>query len=137
MNVNIEWVAFSFLIREDAYSNHLSCRYADRGFSWNYSVPPVPVVSQIMSPSSPVNYSSFDVIQPTALAASLNFFYQLLLYRTLTVSSFFHFSLDLYTQSVGLLGRGISPSQGHYLQKHRINAYKHPYLECDSNLRSL
>jgi hypothetical protein len=33
---------------------------------------------------------------------------------------------------------GISPSQGSYLHtehKHRINAHRHPYLECDSNPR--
>jgi hypothetical protein len=38
--------------------------------------------------------------------------------------------LDLFTQSVGLLGRGISPSQGFYLHtgqhKHRINTHRHP-----------
>jgi hypothetical protein len=38
-----------------------------------------------------------------------------------------HFQfLDLFTQSVGLLGRGISPSQVRYLHtehKHRINAH--------------
>jgi hypothetical protein len=43
------------------------------------------------------------------------------------------FSLLIYTQSVGLLGRGISPSQGRYLQteqhKHKINAHRHPCLE--------
>jgi hypothetical protein len=37
------------------------------------------------------------------------------------------FSLLIYTHSVGLLGRGISPSQGRYLHtgqhKHRINAH--------------
>jgi hypothetical protein len=35
--------------------------------------------------------------------------------------------LDLFTQSVGLLGRGISPSKGRYMHteqhKHRINAH--------------
>jgi hypothetical protein len=36
-------------------------------------------------------------------------------------------------QSVGHLGLGISPSQGRYLHKHRINADKHPCLEWDSN----
>jgi hypothetical protein len=40
------------------------------------------------------------------------------------------FSLLIYTQPVGLLGRGISPTQGHYLHteqhKHKINAHKHP-----------
>jgi hypothetical protein len=37
---------------------------------------------------------------------------------------------------VGLLGRGISPSQGRYLHteqhKRRINAHRHPCLEWDS-----
>jgi hypothetical protein len=40
------------------------------------------------------------------------------------------FSFLMYTQSVGLLGRGISPSQGRYLHteqhRHRINAHRHP-----------
>jgi hypothetical protein len=44
------------------------------------------------------------------------------------------------TQSVGLFGRRISPSQGRHLHtgqhKHRINAYMHPCLEWDSNPRS-
>jgi hypothetical protein len=45
-----------------------------------------------------------------------------------------------FPQSVGLLGRGISPSQGRYLHteqhKHRINAHIHPCLEWNSNPRS-
>jgi hypothetical protein len=45
-----------------------------------------------------------------------------------------------FSQAVGLLGRVINPSQGRYLNpgqhKNRINAYRHPYLEWDSNLRS-
>jgi hypothetical protein len=47
--------------------------------------------------------------------------------------------LDLFTQSVGLLGWGISPSQGRYLHtgqhKHKKNVYRHPYLKWDSNPR--
>jgi hypothetical protein len=50
------------------------------------------------------------------------------------------FSSLIYTLSVGLLGRGISPSQGRYLHtgqhKHRINAHRHPCLEWNSNPRS-
>jgi hypothetical protein len=46
------------------------------------------------------------------------------------------FNFLIYTQSVGLLGRGISPSQGHYLHtvqhKHRISSQRHPCLEWDS-----
>jgi hypothetical protein len=36
----------------------------------------------------------------------------------------FHFSYLILRQSVGILGPGISPSQGRYLYKHRINADK-------------
>jgi hypothetical protein len=43
----------------------------------------------------------------------------------------------IYTHLVGLLGQGISPSQGRYLHtrqhKHRINAHRHQCLEWDSN----
>jgi hypothetical protein len=46
-----------------------------------------------------------------------------------------------YSQSVNLLGRGSSPSQGQYLHieryKRRINAHRHPCLEWDSNARLL
>jgi hypothetical protein len=51
---------------------------------------------------------------------------------------FFRFLID--TQSVGLLGRRISLSQGHYLHtgqhKHRINGHRYPCLEWDSKPRS-
>jgi hypothetical protein len=44
------------------------------------------------------------------------------------------------SQMMGLLGRRISPSQGRYLHreehKHRINADRHKFPECDSNPRS-
>jgi hypothetical protein len=47
------------------------------------------------------------------------------------------FSFLIYIQSVGLLGRVISPSQGLYLytgqHKHRINVHKHP---CLSRIRT-
>jgi hypothetical protein len=49
------------------------------------------------------------------------------------------FSFLIYIQSVGVLGRGISPSQGRYLhtEQHnaRINAHRHPCLEWDLNPR--
>jgi hypothetical protein len=50
------------------------------------------------------------------------------------------FSVSLsFSQSVGLFGRGISPSQGQYLhkgqQRNRINAHIHPSLKWDSNPR--
>jgi hypothetical protein len=57
-----------------------------------------------------------------------------------TLAAFYFKFLDHFTQSVGLLGRGISPSQGLYQNtgqnKHRIIAYRHPCLKCDSNPRS-
>jgi hypothetical protein len=50
------------------------------------------------------------------------------------------FGFSVCTQSVGVLGRGISPPQGRYLHaeqhKHRINVHRHPCLEWDSNPRS-
>jgi hypothetical protein len=52
----------------------------------------------------------------------------------------YHSLNSTYTQSVGLLGRGISPWQGRYLhteqQKHRITAHRQPCLEWNSNPRS-
>jgi hypothetical protein len=60
------------------------------------------------------------------------------LYSPLDLGRFFRFLI--YIQSVGLLGRGISPSQGCYLHaeqhKRRIKAHRHSFLEWDSNLRS-
>jgi hypothetical protein len=50
------------------------------------------------------------------------------------------FSFLIYAQSVGLLGRWMSPSQGRYLHteqhKHRINAHRHSCFDWDSNPRS-
>jgi hypothetical protein len=58
-----------------------------------------------------------------------SFIYQWLYSPLLGPGLFFSFVM-FFTQSVGLLERGISPSQGHYLHtgkhKHRINAHTHP-----------
>jgi hypothetical protein len=52
-------------------------------------------------------------------------FFSLALQPSWTLAAFF--SLLIYSQLVGLLGRVISPSQGRYLNtaqhKHRINTY--------------
>jgi hypothetical protein len=45
------------------------------------------------------------------------------------------FSFLIHTQSVGLLGRGISPSQGRYLHT-KQHEHRHPCLEWESNPRS-
>jgi hypothetical protein len=52
-------------------------------------------------------------------------------------NALFHFNFLILWYSVGPLGWGISPSQGRYLYKHRINTDTHPCLEWDSNPRSL
>jgi hypothetical protein len=56
--------------------------------------------------------------------------FSLWFYSPLDLGRFF--SLLIYTQSVGLLLRGISPSQGRYLHtgqhEHRINAHTHIYV---------
>jgi hypothetical protein len=50
------------------------------------------------------------------------------------------FSFLIYTQSVRLIGQGISLSQGRYLHteqhKHRINTHRHPCLKWNLNPRS-
>jgi hypothetical protein len=48
-------------------------------------------------------------------------------------NALFHFSFLILIQLVGLLGRGISSSQGRYLHKHRIDADKHPCLRPHSH----
>jgi hypothetical protein len=61
------------------------------------------------------------------------------LYSSLLSFASIQFSRS-YTQLVGLLRWGISPSQGLCLHtghhRHRINAHKHPYLKWDSNPQS-
>jgi hypothetical protein len=47
----------------------------------------------------------------------------------------FHFSFLIRRQSVGLLGRGISPSQGRYLYKHRINTNIHALSGIRTHVR--
>jgi hypothetical protein len=46
--------------------------------------------------------------------------------------------LNLFSQSVGLLGRGISPPQGRYrtTQTQNKRTYRHPCLELDSKPRT-
>jgi hypothetical protein len=57
------------------------------------------------------------------------FLYRLILYRTLMVSKFFVL-LWIYTQTVGLLGRVISPSQGLYLNTWQHKHWKtHKYTK--------
>jgi hypothetical protein len=48
-------------------------------------------------------------------------------------NSLFHFNFLILRHLVGLLGQGISASQGCYLHKRRINEDKQPCLEWDSN----
>jgi hypothetical protein len=75
--------------------------------------------------------------RPNVLSPSL---FPLLLFPLWSIghpwNALFRFSFLILRQLVGLLGRGISPSQGRYLYKHRINADIHPCLEWDSKPRS-
>jgi hypothetical protein len=70
------------------------------------------------------------------LSISLSIYGSTALCWTLAVFSFSWF----FTQSVGLLGRGISPSHGCYLHteqhKHNKCTHRHPCLEWDSKPRS-
>jgi hypothetical protein len=43
-------------------------------------------------------------------------------------NALFHFNFLILRQSVGLLGQGISPSQGRYLYKHRVNTKSMPWV---------
>jgi hypothetical protein len=62
------------------------------------------------------------------------------LYSLLLGPGLFFSFVIFFTQTVGLLGRGISPSQSRYLHtdqnKQNKRTYKHPCLEWDSNPRS-
>jgi hypothetical protein len=46
-----------------------------------------------------------------------------------SVTRIFHFCFLILRQSLGPIGRGISPSQGRYPYKDRINTHKQPCLE--------
>jgi hypothetical protein len=67
---------------------------------------------------------------------SLSFLFLPLWGRGHPWNALFHFNFLILRHSIGLLGREISPSQGCYICKQRINADKHPCLAWDSNPRS-
>jgi hypothetical protein len=46
------------------------------------------------------------------------------------------FSFLIYTQSLGLLGQGISPSQGRYLHKEQYKQNKHTDIHASSGIRT-
>jgi hypothetical protein len=78
---------------------------------------------------------SYPYVKVKALALTLSIYGSIAL---VDLGRFFSFLT--YTQSIGLLWRGISPSQSRYIHteqhKHRINAHGQPRLEWDSNPRS-
>jgi hypothetical protein len=84
---------------------------------------------------------NYESVLHNNVTFSLWMFYNLPIYgctALVHLGDFFNFLI--YTQSVGLLGRGISPSQGRYLHteqhKHRIKAHIRQLLEWESNPRS-
>jgi hypothetical protein len=74
------------------------------------------------------------------LSVSLIYLIYISTYLPMALRPLCFFTFLIYTQSVGILGRGISPSQGRYLHteqhKCRINAYRYPCLEWDWSKRS-
>jgi hypothetical protein len=92
-------------------------------------------------PVSPGGGKLISTSSVTQLLVSSYWIYLSIYGSTVLVDFGLIFSFLIYTQSVGLLGRAISLSQGRYLytQKHedRINAHRYPHLEWESNPRSL
>jgi hypothetical protein len=90
-------------------------------YSWLYSV------------------ASEQILGYLATIYSLHSLWNLLYYISMALQPLWALAV-FCTQSIGLLGRGISPSQGRYLHteqhKHRINAHRHACLKWDSNPRS-
>jgi hypothetical protein len=87
----------------------------------------------------PVAISNHNKLKRTPLVNRCLSTYVWLHSHLLGLVRFFSF-LIFFTQSIRLLGRGMSPSQGRYLHtgqhKHRINAHRHPSLKWDWNPRS-
>jgi hypothetical protein len=88
--------------------------------------------------SNPISLFDISDTSPTLATIFFEVYYILSIYgSTAPVDLGRFFSFLIYTESVGLLGRGISPSQDRYLHtehKHRINAHKYPFLEWESNM---
>jgi hypothetical protein len=93
--------------------------------------------------SSYVRKRSLEIFDHTKTISNVFTLTEILLfflYGSTTFWTLAAFSVsESYTQSVGLLEWGISPSQGRFLHtdqhKHRINAFRHPCFEWDSNLK--
>jgi hypothetical protein len=95
------------------------------------------LISQLRWSAKPILYINFLNFLQRSCACR---FIYLWLYSLLLDLGRFFSSLILCTQSVGLLRREISLSQGRYLHtgqhNHRINSHRHPWLKWDSNPRS-
>jgi hypothetical protein len=75
-----------------------------------------------------ITLTLFNVLRLSCITSDfIHSFIHQCLYRTLLGPGLFFSFVIFFTQSVGLLGREISPSQGRYLHtgqhKHRINAH--------------
>jgi hypothetical protein len=116
-------ITYQYLLDKSLHSLYTSPTVRKAISSWSFN-------------SYPINYK---------LHALMGFKIHFLLYLSINGSIALvdlgrFFSNLIHTQSVGLLGWEISPSQGRYLHreqhKHRLNAHRHPCLEWDSNPRS-
>jgi hypothetical protein len=118
-------VSFFFLLRYRTYDTFKQI-YIKKGFVF-YFILLIIYFNRKWSPSGKV----YKLLKNLYLFIRL---YSLLL----DLGRFFIFLIP--TQSAGLLGGGISPSQGLYLHteqhKHKINARRYPCVEWDSNPRS-
>jgi hypothetical protein len=139
------WWSLSFRLpnRNTHYTSiHLGCsmfsvwliRYSSLPSFWELGIIPKQCYIFIVHPSYLFYLSIY-----LSICLSIHLSVCLWLYSPLLDLGRF-FSFLIYTQSVGLLGRGISQPSGHYLHtgqhRHGINAHRHPRLEWDSNPRS-
>jgi hypothetical protein len=106
-------------MRRETYSH--PSHAADPSFAWSVCMY---VCKDVLQRRRFYPFNSF-ISGSTALCCALAFFFSFVIF---------------FTQTVGLLVRGISPSQGRYLQtgqhKQRRNEHRHLCLEWDSNARS-
>jgi hypothetical protein len=103
---------------------YFNCKWAFTRRQWYYNkTQPHPSVCMFTRNPTRPDLLNFSVFMHVCLSMALQPF--------VGRSRLLQFG-NLFTQTVGLLGRVISPSKGPYLHtgqhKHRINAHRHPFL---------
>jgi hypothetical protein len=117
----------------DSLTYRFSCTINQMVKDWKLTKPAT-------DPPTDILRRTFKLVFAASVSMSYDRFLSLSLWLYSSLDHGRFFSFLTYTQSVGLLGRGFSPSQGRYLHtgqhEHRINAHRHPCLKWDSHLRS-